>query len=69
MPSSIHPFIRNFQSAREATGVYQDDSNRNQGYKLYKNQETLNKVVPQPAKPQVYWFGRRKISAVRGVSS
>jgi len=43
MPSSIHAKLRDFQGAREMTGRYRDDSNKNRGYKLYNAQEDAGK--------------------------
>ena len=47
MPTSIHPKLRMFQKAREATGKFQDLGPKTAGYALREAQEDASTVVFQ----------------------
>ncbi len=61
MPTSIHPFIRDFQGAREATGTYQDLSQRTVGHKLHLAAETANAKPLVKAQTNFMFRGAKQV--------
>jgi len=67
MPTVMQPKIRDFQGARENTGLYQDHTNRNVGFKLHKDAETAGKKPLVTATTKYYFLGALR-TMLRGVA-